>query len=424
MPPREFDADQLHWCDRAYLSSMKTHLLTLTACLAILSPAAANANDGDDLPIDPYFDLRHRIEVVDQDNLPQDALASTLRIRAGVETDEWNGFSVLAEGEAVIRIGPRDFNDTLNGQGQFPVVADPSDVMLNRAFVRWRPVAGVEAVVGREKVNLDNQRWIGSVDWRQNDQTFDLAQVSFQPADGASIRYFHSWRVNRIFGPDSPQGIWRDNDIHALNASYNIGSLGTVAAYGYFLDIPDAPAASSKTLGVRLSGAQEIGEGTRFLYAAEYANQRDHGPNPRDFSLDYLLVEPGIATGGFTARIGFERLEGNGNAALLTPLATLHKFNGWADKFLATPPAGLRDLYGDISYRFGDGSPVEGLLLRGIVHDFNATQTDLAYGRELNLLALYPIRSNVTVLAKFAHYDAQGFSVDTTKGWLQLQVRF
>jgi len=404
---------------------MKKTILSLAVSgLACMSHGAALAQSGDNLPFDPYLDLRYRLEIVDQDNLPEDATASTLRIRGGIETDEWNGLSALVEGEAVIRVGPEDFNDTTNGLTQFPVVADPSDVLLNRAFVRWRPVASVEAVAGRQKVNFDNQRWIGSVDWRQNDQTFDLAQITVKPVKGAQIDYFHAWRVNRIFGPDSPQGIWRDNDIHNIHASYAIPSVGTVSAYGYFLDIPDAAAASSQTLGVRLAGEQPVGGKIKLLYTAEYANQRDFGPNPADFSLDYLLIEPGVSFGGFTAKAGFERLDGNGATALQTPLATLHAFNGWADKFLATPANGLRDLYGDFSYKFGAGSALKGLLLRGIVHDFGATATDQAYGRELDLLAVYPIRSNVTLLAKFAHYNADGFSVDTTKGWVQLQVTF
>lgn len=402
----------------------KTILPLAAAALATTASMPALAQASSDLPFDPYLDLRYRLEVVDQESLAEDATASTLRIRGGIETDEWNGLSALVEGEAVVRLGPEDFNDTVNGLVQFPVVADPSDVLLNRAFLRWRPHRSVEVVAGRQRVNFDNQRWIGSVDWRQNDQTFDLVQVTVKPVAGTSIDYVHSWRVNRIFGPDSPQGIWRGSDIHNVRASHAIASVGTVSAYGYFLDIPDAPAASSQTLGLRLSGAQPVGEDARLLYVVEYANQRDIGLNPADFSLDYLQVEPGISIGSLTFKVGLERLEGNGATALQTPLATLHAFNGWADKFLVTPPNGLRDLYADVSYRFGKGSSLEGLLLRGIVHDFRATATDQSYGRELDLLASYPIRSNITLLAKFAHYDADAYSDDTTKGWLQLQVTF
>ena len=34
--------------------------------------------------------------MVDQENLPEDAAASTLRIRGGIETDEWNGLSAVS----------------------------------------------------------------------------------------------------------------------------------------------------------------------------------------------------------------------------------------------------------------------------------------------------------------------------------------
>jgi hypothetical protein len=67
----------------------------------------------------------------------------------------------------------------------------------------------VEATVGRQAINLDNQRWVGSVDWRQNDQTLDAVRAAVSPSRNTRLEYVHSWRVNRIVGPDSPQGIWR-----------------------------------------------------------------------------------------------------------------------------------------------------------------------------------------------------------------------
>jgi hypothetical protein len=396
-------------------------LLALAAALAW--PTNARADDAPPVTLDPYGDLRHRIEVVDQDGLPEDAFASTLRIRAGFRLGEWHGFSLQVEGEAVARIGPEDYNDTVNGKVAFPVVADPSSVQLNQAFLRWRPHEAVELAAGRRAVNLDNQRWIGSVDWRQNDQTLDLAQVTLRPLKGLTMDYFNAWRVDRIFGQDSPQGVFRDTDINAVRVAHTGSPVGTVSAYGYWLDIPSAPASSSRTLGVRMVGEQTVGKGMRVLYAAEFARQSDLGANPARFDLDYLLLEPGLALGGWTVKAGLERLEGNGTAALQTPLATLHAFNGWADKFLVTPPAGLRDLYGEVGYKFAGGA-LKGLTLRAIVHDFGATQTDQAYGQELNLLAVYPIRPNLTLLAKFAHYEAETFAIDTTKGWLSLQYSF
>lgn len=414
---------------RAISGSMNQASLPLLALIvALAAPVAAQAEtapppEADAVTLDPYGDLRYRLEVVDQGGLPEDAAASTLRIRAGFKLGEWHGFSLQVESEGIVRLGPEDFNDTVNGKAAFPVVADPESVQLNQAFLRWKPHAAVELAAGRRAVNLDNQRWIGSVDWRQNDQTLDLAQVTLRPAKGVSIDYFNAWRVDRIFGEDSPQGVFRDTDINAVRIAHAASPVGTVSAYGFWLDIPSHPGSSSRTLGVRLIGDQPVAEGTRLLYAAEYARQSDHGANPADFGLDYVLIEPGVAIGGWTLRAGLERLEGNGAVALQTPLATLHAFNGWADKFLVTPPDGLRDLYGEVGYKFADGA-LKGLVLRAIVHDFGATRGDAAYGQELNLLAVYPIRPNLVALGKFAHYAEDSFGADTTKGWLSLQFSF
>ncbi len=209
----------------------------------------------------------------------------------------------------------------------------------------------------------------------------------------------------------------------ALRAAYTIKGVGTLSGFGYWLDIPSAPANSSRTLGVRITGERAVGKGARLLYAAEYARQQDFGLNPRDFALDYLLVEPGVAVGAFSVKGGYEQLEGNGTAALQTPLATLHAFNGWADKFLTTPANGLRDLYLDAGWKAGKG-PLKGGMLRIAWHDYNSTVGSQGYGREWNALVSYPVAKQVTVLAKFARYDASSFAANTTKAWFSIEAKF
>ena len=378
----------------------------------------------DQLAIKPYADIRYRIELVDQDGIPENATASTLRIRTGLRTDEWNGLSAVVEGEAIIAIGKERFNDNINGRTQFPVVADAEDILLNQAYIRWRPDSRIEAIAGRQAINLDNQRWIGSVGWRQNDQTLDAVKISIKPVQETSVDYFHAWRVNRIFGTDSPQGIWRDTNIHGLRAGVEIKPLGKLSGYGYWLDIPSAPTLSSQTLGVRLSGDQLLTKNAKLLYAAEYANQKEQGLNPLAFNHDYWFAEAGFASGPFTAKIGLERLEGDGASALQTPLATLHAFNGWSDKFLVTPANGLRDIYADIGYKLGKDGPLKGTLLRLVYHDFNSTRLGIDYGSELDALISIPVRKNVTLISKIARYEADRFATDTTKFWFSIEARF
>ncbi|MFM5954668.1 MAG: alginate export family protein, partial [Novosphingobium sp.] len=186
-------------------------------------------------PVSVYADIRYRLEVVDQADLPDTATASTLRVRAGVKTREWHGLSAVVEGEAIAVLGKASYNDTVNGKTNFPVVADPADVLLNQAYLRWRPDPRFELTAGRQAVNYDNQRWIGSVGWRQNDQTLDAVRVAAKPFKGVAVDYVYAWRVNRVFGPDSAQGIWHDTAIHGLRASYAIKNIGTLSGYGYWL---------------------------------------------------------------------------------------------------------------------------------------------------------------------------------------------
>lgn len=416
-------------------------LLLTSACL-VLFPHAAIAqtapatpalgtdagDDANESWIDPSFDLRYRYEFVDQDGFLLDAHASTLRARLGVQAEPVDMLTLFAQAEAVVHLGPEKFNDGTNGVVARPIVADPEDLLLNQLYARLTPAEGASITAGRQAVNYDNQRWIGSVGWRQNDQTLDAVTASVTDIAGADVfaSYGYAWRVNRIFGPDVPQGIWTDNDIHLVRVGGELGTLGTLIAYGYWLDLPEAPAMPSRTIGARLSGSQGLGAGpVRLTYALEFARQSAIAANSAPASHSYLLVEPGIGLGAASLRLGYERLAGDGTTALQTPLATLHAFNGWADKFLATPPAGLRDLYVDAAYAIPqDRGIFSGTRLRVAYHDFRSTEGSLHYGREWNAMVGRDIWGPVSLTLKFAHYDARAFATDTTKLWLQLEARF
>lgn len=395
------------------------------AFAALFAPTPALAqSDGEPITVKPYAEIRYRLELVDQEAVPENATASTTRIRAGIKTTEWHGLSALIEGEAIARLGPRHYNDTVNGRTTYPVVADPPDILLNQAWLRFKPAKQVEATVGRQAVNFDNQRWIDSANWRQNDQTLDAVRVAIKPVAGVSLDYGYAWRVNRAFGPRSPQGIWRDNDIHLFRGSANAKPIGTITAYGYFFDIPDAPLSSSRTVGLRLVGEQQMSGNAKILYSAEYANQREFGANPRNFSLDYVMLEPGVSVGAVTTKIGWERLEGNGAVALQTPLGALHAFNGWADKFVNTPAAGLRDLYADIAVKLPPVAGVKGASARLKWHDFNSTSGGINYGREWDAMLVVPIIQGLTANLIYAEYDAYNFATDTRKLWFALEAKF
>ena len=74
------------------------------------------------------------------------------------------------------------------------------------------------------------------------------------------------------------------------------------------------------------------------------------------------LSRGSLSFGPLGFKAGYEVLEGapTGGLAFVTPLATLHKFQGWADKFLATPASGIEDAYIAV---FGNALGFLGLLL-------------------------------------------------------------
>lgn len=377
--------------------------------------------------ITPYGDFRLRHEFVEQAGLPDDAHATTLRARLGVRVSPVSGLTAVIEGEAIAALDNALYNDTTNGVGRRPVVADPPDILLNQAYLRWQGGPKLTATVGRQAVNYDNQRWIGSVGWRQNDQTLDAVQISIEPAPGQPIAasFAHAWRVNRVFGPDSPQGVWRDTAISMARVGIRVADGHNALAFGYWLDVPAAPSLSSQTLGARISGGAALAPGWRGLYALEYARQTPHGGNLATSAHTYLLVEPGVSHGPTTLKLGYERLSGDGRTALQTPLATLHAFNGWADKFLTTPAGGLRDVYVDLGHTFPKATPaIAGASLRFAFHDFRSTRGDVHYGQEWNAMVAYPFTPWLTGMIKGARYDADSFATDTTKIWAQLEARF
>lgn len=67
-------------------------------------------------------------ESVDQNgpaSLTKEAKASTLRTTLGFLTGEYHNFQAYLEGQASEHIGNDNFNDTINGKANSPIVADP-----------------------------------------------------------------------------------------------------------------------------------------------------------------------------------------------------------------------------------------------------------------------------------------------------------
>ena len=406
-------------------------LLALSAPLAQAEDISQLFNDGKLI-----LDARYRYEHVDQDNTLDHANAQTLRTRVGFQTGKWYGLSGLIEADNTSRIGDASYNNTRNGQGTLvagnSVVADPDGSEINQALLRYDFAQG-NLVVGRQRINLDNQRFVGGVAWRQNEQTYDGLLGQLKPIDKLTLTYAYIDNINTIFGPGDNRFDNRTNPAnieghsHLLNAQYVVSPALTVTAYNYLLGLDNIanvnnPAMlgnlSSKTYGTRLNGTL-----AGVSYALEYARQRDYADNPLELSSEYYLAELGYTLSGVALKGGLEVLGGDSgpdNRAFQTPLATKHAFQGWADMFLTTPADGIKDSYLSASL------PLLGGTLTGMYHDYRAELGSSHYGDEYNLSYARPIPGvkGLVGLIKAARYDADDLHVDTDKLWLQMQYSY
>ncbi|HKI75028.1 MAG TPA: alginate export family protein [Pseudomonadales bacterium] len=389
-------------------------MVTSGVLLAMSAMASEPSTLSDALTSGPlHLDFRYRLETVNQDGFAQSAVASTLRTRINYGTLAYKGISAFVEADNVSYLGEDKFNNTRNGQTAYPTVADPDGTDLNQLYVKYASTNG-GATLGRQRINLDNQRFIGGVGWRQNEQTYDAAAISFSRITNLDLLYGYVNRIARVFGPDagSPPATL-DSSSHIVHAHYNAGARGEFSGYGYFLDVVDVPSVSSRTLGIRYTN--EFARGSyQFPITVEYARQNDFADNPLSFSANYFHFETGVKTSALQVAVGDEILGADTSAgvAFSTPLATLHAFQGWADMFLSTPAKGIDDRY--LSFKGGEG----GTSFSITWHDFNSDVDCLQYGHEVDFSFAQKLDDHVSLLVKYANYNADGFGTNTNKLWL------
>ena len=404
--------------DSADLASVRLVVATLIGLAAGVAPAVAQT-----VTLKPLVDARLRYEHVDQDDLNLDADAITIRVRAGIEA-KVQKFSLLVEAEATLAIDD-DYNAfpfaVASNQRRpgFSTVADPETVELNRLQLQYKGKA-VTLTAGRQRINLDDQRWVGNgAPWRQNDHTYDAAraEAKFGPVtfDGA-----YSWSERSVFGVDAGPRQALSGDFVMAGAGAKLGPV-QIKAFAYLLDFDETfvlPLAS-QTYGARATASFPLAAKTRLALAASFARQSDYKANPFDFAANYLWADAALSFGPLTLGGGWEKLGSDNGRAVQTPFAALHKFNGWADQFLTTPARGLQDAFASASFKFEKVKALPGLTATVVYHQYDSDVGDVEYGTEWNALVAFK-RGRYGWAVKYADYDAAGFATDTRKMWVQM----
>ncbi|MCK5355334.1 MAG: alginate export family protein, partial [Methyloprofundus sp.] len=222
------------------------------------------------------FDLRYRYENSNTEPkamMPDTANASTFRLRLGYLTPEFHGFQAYAEYEGNQDAGANTYNSGRNGKTKYDVIADPQQNELNQFWLSYKGLADTEFKAGRQRIKLDNDRFIGNVGWRQMEQTYDAGMITNTSLANTTIKAGYIIRVQDIFS--------RENDMDSVfaNIGYDFKGLGKLTGYSYLLDFNEAKAQnllSTQTYGIRFNGGYQVNEDVKALYTAEYAFQKDY----------------------------------------------------------------------------------------------------------------------------------------------------
>ena len=441
-------------------------ILGLLCATALVLPATAYADDTltDALTggkVSGDFRLRYEnVDVVSP--TVKDATALTLRSRLGYETAQFYGFSALLEfqdthvldGEDNYSPEYKDPTKAASAPYDYAAIVDPEQTDVDRAYLRYRGIPKLDLGLGRQLILLDDQRFVGPVQWRQNEQTFDAFTANYAGVQDWDIYYAYIDKVKGIADVTPTYNFDLNSSDNLFNVSYSGFALGKISTYGYFLNNEEPSAElrnvapdvnelnpslrykSNDTYGARFDGKYALPTSLplHLFYTAEYAKQDLVNPTNMKFNTKYSLAEVGIGyltgMGLVSGKVAEEVLgSDDGLQGFQTPYATKHTFNGWADMFLSTPNSGLRDKYATLA---SDLQPY-GVKLMAMYHDFSQDEGSGSFGTEWDLQALKQFGPHYTLGVKYASYKADSDiasinaatpNIDTKKFWLWGEFKF
>jgi len=442
----------------------------------------------------PMTSFRLRYEKVEQDGLQpkfiigtranptllddlDDGKGLTLRSLVGWQTAPFHDISIAAQLIDVHKFND-DYNDSTNStlingtsnqfdRVNYAKIVDPDYTGVNQLYVDWTGIKDTRIRAGRQQLNLDNVRFVGDIGFRQVMQVFDGVSLLNKTLPNTDVFLARFERVRQI-----TTVLRSDGGLNIANVKYRLSPTESIVGYAYLSSFDDlglgrgwfgnAPGAtgvskngnanesadqSNKVFGLRLDGVHKFGDQWKALYTAEYAKQSDYAGGDSRIDAHYYKVGGGAGYGNFSLRADQELLSSNNGAyAFQTPFGTNHLFQGWVDKFLATPPEGIRDTFVSASYKLGDFTFFADYHWIDSDEDFNtvnggANANGSRYGKEWNVSALYAYNAKLSAKIEYGkftegdHYAVlanTGNSVDgnrarfrdTDKLWLTLMYTF
>lgn len=397
----------------------------------------------------------------------KDADGITLRSLVGWQTAPYKNFSVAVQFINVSKLDD-SFNDGTNGfringgtnqnsKIQYAKIVDPDFTDINQLYIDWTGIKNTRVRLGRQQVNLDNVRFIGDIAFRQVMQVFDGVSVLNKSLPDTEIFAAHFEEITQI------TSVQRGGDLDIANIRYRISPTEFLVGYGYLSNVNDlgfgnawfgagtlnnsgrpnlTADQSNKTFGIRLDGTHPFNPNVRAHYTAEYAKQTDYADGDKRIDAHYYKIGAGAGYDNFNMRIDQELLSSNDSLyAFQTPYGTNHLFQGWVDKFLATPRQGIKDTFVTATYKWNDVLFFADYHVFKSDEDFNTVGSGTIrngnqYGTEWNVAATYNYNKNIMTKIEYGKFSEDdqyqatsttsqaGRVRDTEKLWLTAMYTF
>jgi len=384
--------------------------------------------------VKPYLEFRPRYEYVDVDKSNnKEANALTIRTKIGVKLGSVLGVQNLSAVLEAIDVSAivDDYDPQKTG---YEKVLDPDNTRLTQAYLAYKYGKTV-FVAGRKYVAIDDHRFIGTVGWRQMPQSFGVLAVVDNTIPNLNVLLAGIYERKGI--TDDKNMDWELGKMPiVLDVNYQVAPELKVKGFAYLItDVHN-------TYGIKLSGKTNV-SGIQVSYLGEYAKQTDPYENDNedkkpDVDTDYYRLKVGASASGFFGNIMYTYFgDADGkDKGFSTPLATLHKFDGWADVMLSGAAGGFDYGMKEICVSAGYKDPVIGkLMVAYLTFDSDKSPGNIGkdIGSEIDLLYAKKLTKNLSFLAKAAFYDADnGYYTggvlkgnrDTTKYWLQLDFKY
>lgn len=401
-------------------------LLAVSVVMASAFPSLVLADGLDDVMTalssgKTSLELRLRAEQVEDSGKTETANAQTLRTVLGYKTGDYQGVTGFVEFENISDFGQDDYNDNVTAdpvRKTFPVIADVAVTQVNQAFLE-----GYGLKLGRQKLIFDNARFIGDVGWRQNDQTFDALSYTNKvliPATAFTLAFVN--KINPITGMSQSRNV--NAPLANIRYSKVFDNWGiTASGFYYAVEEEETVGAIGPANSFQHSGARVEGSVGDALYEVSYAKQDSYKNGAATPEANYTDLQLGYKFGPVTVKAQYEVLE----PGFKTPLATLHAFNGWADRFLTTPAKGLEDTNLKLLAKYW------GLNFVLAAHSFQSNSGGIDFGKEVDFSVMKPVNRNLSLLLKYADYQSDNTALvlagtakntDLKKTWLQAAYKF